>query len=61
LELPQNYPEKPPTVKFIDPIEHINICSKTGEVKMPLLTEDWSSYFTLYIIIDMIDTLMLEP
>lgn len=56
-----NYPDEPPTVKFMDPIEHVNICQHTGLVHQPLLMEEWSPYLSLYIIVDILDTLMVEP
>jgi ubiquitin-protein ligase len=28
---------------------------------MPILEEDWSPYISLYIIVDLIDTLLTEP
>ena len=28
---------------------------------MPILSEDWSSYISLYIIVELIDTILVEP
>lgn len=28
---------------------------------MPILSEDWSPYISLYIIVELIDTILIEP
>jgi ubiquitin-protein ligase len=48
-------------LKFIDPIDHLNICDQTGEVLMPLLKDDWCPYISLYSILENLDALLLEP
>lgn len=30
-------------------------------MSMPILSEDWSSYISLYIIVELIDTVLVEP
>ena len=61
IELPTNFPESPPVVKFIDPIDHVNVSPQTGELSMPMLGEEWSPYISLSNVIDLIDALLVEP
>jgi len=59
--IPEQYPEEPPKLMFLDKIYHLNIDPVTGDVHMGLLAEDWSPYLTLTAVIDSIDSIMEEP
>lgn len=37
--LPENYPLGPPTVRFLSPIYHLNVCPATGHVCLGFLSE----------------------
>lgn len=47
LILPSTYPNGPPSLRFLDQIYHLNVGLSSGEVRMPVLEDDWSPYLTL--------------
>lgn len=43
IKIPDNYPFSPPTVKFVTPIEHLNV-NKNGDICLDILKNDgWAA------------------
>ncbi|XP_071688570.1 ubiquitin-conjugating enzyme E2 1-like [Rutidosis leptorrhynchoides] len=42
IHIPDGFPIKPPHVRFITKIWHLNICSKNGAIRLSLFDDDWS-------------------
>ena len=42
IKLPDNYPFAPPTVKFLTPIQHVNINDK-GDICLDILKNNWAA------------------
>jgi peroxin-4 len=62
LNIPDNYPLQPPTIKFQTPICHPNINFATGEICLTLLTsEHWSPLYTLSSTMSAVQQLLLDP
>ena len=47
MNVPADYPFKPPAVRFITPNHHPLICPSSGTFDMPQLREEWSAVTTL--------------
>ncbi|KAJ3240756.1 hypothetical protein HDU78_002108 [Chytriomyces hyalinus] len=47
IEIPEDYPVRPPTMKFISKVCHPNVHWKTGEICLDLLKSAWSPAWTL--------------
>lgn len=62
IQVPPNYPLRPPKISFITPICHPNIDFKTGEICLTLLTrEHWNPSYTLSTTCEAIQQLLSEP
>jgi ubiquitin-protein ligase len=59
IKLPENYPFEPPTIKFITPIYHPNLYSKTHFTL--LYEDDWTPSQSIQSLIITIYSLMAEP
>jgi ubiquitin-protein ligase len=60
IVLPNNYPFKPPTIKFITPIYHCNINS-SGDICLDLLKDNWSPAMTIVKVLLSISSLLADP
>lgn len=60
IKLPENYPFKPPKIKFITKIFHPNI-SYSGEICLDLLKDAWSCAFTISSVLLSIRLLLSDP
>ncbi|PRP75136.1 ubiquitin-conjugating enzyme E2 [Planoprotostelium fungivorum] len=61
IEVPTDYPFKPPKVKFLTKIYHPNVKSDGGFCTDMLTTEGWSPQLKIQQVIDEIYRLMKEP
>lgn len=61
LEIPQDYPNKPPDCKFITKIFHPNVDFNTGEICHELFKEKWLPTCSLESVCRMILDLMVYP
>lgn len=60
MDFPQNYPFKPPVVKFITPVYHCNVSN--GSICLDILKEDmWSSAYSIEKILLSIMILLSQP
>lgn len=60
LEFNDEYPNKPPTVKFITPLFHPNVYSD-GRLCLDILTNQWSPIYDAYTILASIQSLLSDP
>ena len=60
IKLPENYPYSPMIVKFITPIQHVNV-NKNGDICMDILKDEWSSSQNIQSILISIISLMRDP
>lgn len=58
---PDNYPFKPPEVKFITKIYHPNIKLDTGEICLEVFTSSWSPTQKIYEVIEKIASILSSP
>ncbi|KAF1350705.1 putative ubiquitin conjugating enzyme [Delphinella strobiligena] len=47
IQIPDAYPNSPPTIRFVTPICHPNVHFKTGEICLDLLKTAWSPAYTI--------------
>ncbi|KAJ2590328.1 E2 ubiquitin-protein ligase peroxin 4 [Coemansia sp. RSA 1722] len=47
IEIPEQYPIKPPTLTFVTPVCHPNVHFETGEICLDILKTQWSPAWTL--------------
>lgn len=60
IEIPTEYPNQAPTIKFINKIYHPNI-SLDGKICLDILKDNWRPIYTLKTIILSIISLLSEP
>ncbi|KAI9272361.1 ubiquitin-conjugating enzyme/RWD-like protein [Helicostylum pulchrum] len=61
IQVPNNYPIHPPSIKFVTTICHPNIHFKTGEICLDILKTAWSPAWTLKSTILAISLLLSNP
>uniref|UniRef100_A0A914HBI3 E2 ubiquitin-conjugating enzyme n=1 Tax=Globodera rostochiensis TaxID=31243 RepID=A0A914HBI3_GLORO len=61
IRIPQEYPFKPPKVKFTTRVWHPNISSQTGAICLDILKEQWAASMTLRTVLLSIQLLLLSP
>ncbi|KAJ1960755.1 E2 ubiquitin-protein ligase peroxin 4 [Dipsacomyces acuminosporus] len=47
IDVPEQYPIKPPTLTFVTPVCHPNVHFETGEICLDILKTQWSPAWTL--------------
>ncbi|PVU94116.1 hypothetical protein BB559_003088 [Furculomyces boomerangus] len=47
INIPMEYPMKPPSVVFVTPVCHPNVHFETGEICLDILRAEWSPVWTL--------------
>ncbi|XP_020608666.1 ubiquitin-conjugating enzyme E2-17 kDa-like isoform X1 [Orbicella faveolata] len=60
--LPENYPLGPPTVRFLSPIYHLNVCPATGHVCLGFLSEEtWLPTRCVQEVLSALFALLIRP
>lgn len=60
IKIPENYPFKPPKIKFITPIYHPNI-NKFGDICLDTITTNWSPIMSIGKVLLSICSLLTDP
>ncbi|XP_049851188.1 ubiquitin conjugating enzyme E2 B-like [Schistocerca gregaria] len=61
LEMPAEYPFKPPKVKFITKVYHPNILKKDGSICAEVLGSTWSPQIKLHEVLLILRSMLAEP
>ena len=60
INIPENYPFKPPKIKFVTPIYHPNI-NKFGDICLDTITTNWSPIMSIGKVLLSICSLLTDP
>ena len=60
IELPNDYPEKALVIKFVTPIQHVNV-NKDGNICMDILKKEWASTLNMTTILISLVSLLNNP
>ncbi|XP_037804321.1 ubiquitin-conjugating enzyme E2 D2B-like [Penaeus monodon] len=60
IDFPEDYPFKPPSIRFLTPIYHVNI-DTDGNICLDILSSEWSPGLSLSKVLVMIIALLNDP
>ncbi|KAI8924253.1 ubiquitin-conjugating enzyme/RWD-like protein [Entophlyctis helioformis] len=61
IQLPDEYPFRPPKMKFDTPIYHPNVSSQTGAICLDILKDAWTPVLTLKTALISLQSLLCDP
>ena len=61
IEFPPTFPMQPPTVRFVTPVYHVNICIETGAIRLDLLESMWSPALMVNKLLVALQSLLMDP
>ena len=61
IDIPIDYPNKPPHIKSLNKIYHSNITYETGAICLDILKDNWRPIYTLLYILMSIQLLLNDP
>eukprot|EP01108_Squamamoeba_japonica_P000726 TRINITY_DN1258_c0_g4_i1.p2 TRINITY_DN1258_c0_g4~~TRINITY_DN1258_c0_g4_i1.p2 ORF type:complete len:148 (-),score=33.74 TRINITY_DN1258_c0_g4_i1:66-509(-) len=61
IDIPQEYPFKPPKFKFITKVYHPNVKSEDGSICTDILGDGWSPQLKIHEVLLTLKSLMAEP
>jgi len=61
IRVPNDYPFKPPKVKFVTKCWHPNVSSQTGAICLDILADQWSASMTIRTVLLSIQSLLAYP
>lgn len=60
VEFPDDYPARPPTIKFLTKIYHMNV-SEDGAIHLDILADNWSPALTVAKVLVSMTSLLRDP
>ncbi|KAK7459282.1 ubiquitin-conjugating enzyme [Colletotrichum acutatum] len=61
IQIPTDYPIRPPTIRFATPVVHANIALQTGEICLDLLKDAWTPAYSILESVRAVRTLLAYP
>ncbi|KAK1545345.1 ubiquitin-conjugating enzyme, partial [Colletotrichum paranaense] len=61
IQIPTDYPIRPPTIRFATPVVHANIALQTGEICLDLLKDAWTPAYSVLESVRAVRTLLAYP
>ena len=61
VNIPSEYPLKPPVLKFITPIYHPNVDSNSGDICKDIYASDWTPVKRIISLIETIQGMLIAP
>ena len=61
IKFPEDYPFKPPKIKFIQPIWHPNVSKSNGDICLDILKSNWSPALGILQVLISISSLLEDP
>ncbi|OHE98885.1 ubiquitin-conjugating enzyme [Colletotrichum orchidophilum] len=61
IQIPTDYPIRPPKIRFATPVVHANIALQTGEICLDLLKDAWTPAYSVLESVRAVRTLLAYP
>ncbi|KAI9803088.1 MAG: hypothetical protein M1833_001158 [Piccolia ochrophora] len=61
IRIPEDYPMRPPEVRFVTPVCHPNVNFKTGEICLDLLKDSWTPAYMIAQTLASVQQLLTDP
>ena len=61
MEFPDDYPMRPPTVRFVTPVFHPNVHESRGDICLDILQDKWSCVYNVRTVLLSILSLLADP
>ena len=61
IVLPQNYPFRPPEVRFVTKVYHVNVKQADGSLCADIFQNSWAPTLNIRFVLESVITLLMEP